>query len=148
MFMNEKGLPPSLDEALANVNPERRRFLGMMLAGAAALPLLTSTELAVGEGMGKKEEGVKAPGNKGCAAPQIPTFSPAAGTYSKSQTVTISDNPSCVNIFYTTDGSTPVDARNDLRVFAARSRRGSSVGRTSWMWVLWKFDQAAWFQSG
>jgi hypothetical protein len=56
MFMNEKGLPPSLDEALANVNPERRRFLGMLLAGAAALPLLTSTELAVGEGMGKKEE--------------------------------------------------------------------------------------------
>jgi len=56
MFMNKKDLSPSLDEALANVNPERRRFLGILLAGAVALPLLTSTELAVGEGMGKKEE--------------------------------------------------------------------------------------------
>ena len=55
--MNEKGLPPSLDEALAKVNPERRRFLGMLLAGAAALPLLTTTELAVSEGAFEKKSG-------------------------------------------------------------------------------------------
>ena len=36
--MNEKNLPSSLDAALANVNPNRRRFLKGMLAGAAALP--------------------------------------------------------------------------------------------------------------
>ena len=44
--MDKKRLPPSLDAALSQVNPERRRLLGMMLAGAAALPLLTSTPLA------------------------------------------------------------------------------------------------------
>jgi len=97
--MNEKGLPPSLDEALAKVNPERRRLLGMLLAGAAALPLLTSAELVAGEGMGMK--GV----NSGPPSP--PTFSPAAGTYSKPQTVTINIDTSGVKIFYTSDGSTP-----------------------------------------
>jgi hypothetical protein len=44
--MKKKQIPLALDEALAQVNPERRRLLGMMLAGAAALPLLTSTSLA------------------------------------------------------------------------------------------------------
>jgi hypothetical protein len=43
--MNEKCLSSPLDAALAQVDPERRRFLGMLLAGAAALPLLTSTDL-------------------------------------------------------------------------------------------------------
>ena len=97
--MNEKGLPPSLDEALAKVNPERRRFLGMLLAGAAALPLLTTTELAVSEGAFEKKVGN--------TPPPLPSFSPAAGTYSTPQTVTISLNDPGVNIFYTTDGSTP-----------------------------------------
>jgi hypothetical protein len=44
--MEKKQLPPSLDEALAKVDPERRRLLGMLLAGAAALPLITTTSLA------------------------------------------------------------------------------------------------------
>jgi hypothetical protein len=44
--MEKKQIPPALDEALAHVNAERRRLLGMMLAGAAALPLLNSTSLA------------------------------------------------------------------------------------------------------
>ena len=36
-----------------------------------------------------------------------PTFSPAAGTYSSAQTVTISDSTSGATIYYTTNGSTP-----------------------------------------
>ena len=36
-----------------------------------------------------------------------PTFSPAAGTYSAAQTVTISDTTSGATIYYTTNGTTP-----------------------------------------
>ena len=36
-----------------------------------------------------------------------PAFSPAAGTYSSAQTVTISDSTSGATIYYTTNGSTP-----------------------------------------
>jgi Chitobiase/beta-hexosaminidase C-terminal domain len=36
-----------------------------------------------------------------------PTFSPAAGTYTSIQTVTISDSTSGATIYYTTNGSTP-----------------------------------------
>jgi hypothetical protein len=39
-----------------------------------------------------------------------PTFSPAAGTYSSAQTVSISDATSGANIYYTTNGSTPTTA--------------------------------------
>lgn len=37
----------------------------------------------------------------------VPTFSPAAGTYTSSQTVTISDSTSGATIYYTTNGATP-----------------------------------------
>jgi len=40
-------------------------------------------------------------------AANTPTFSPAAGTYPKPQTVTISDSTNGVTIYYTTDGSFP-----------------------------------------
>ena len=36
-----------------------------------------------------------------------PTFSPAAGTYSSAQSVTISDSTANATIYYTTDGTTP-----------------------------------------
>jgi hypothetical protein len=36
-----------------------------------------------------------------------PTFSPAAGTYTSAQSVTLSDSTSGATIYYTTDGSTP-----------------------------------------
>ena len=40
----------------------------------------------------------------------IPTFSPAAGTYSGAQTVTISTETDGATIYYTTDGSTPTSS--------------------------------------
>ena len=50
--MNEKSFPAPLDAALEHLDPNRRRFLGMLLAGAAALPLLTSSDLAVAQTTG------------------------------------------------------------------------------------------------
>jgi hypothetical protein len=47
--MDEKRLPSPLDEALAQVDPDRRKFLGMLLAGVATAPLLTSAALAAGQ---------------------------------------------------------------------------------------------------
>ena len=43
-------------------------------------------------------------------AASTPTFSPAAGTYSSAQTVTISDSTSGSTIYYTTNGTTPTTA--------------------------------------
>ena len=39
-----------------------------------------------------------------------PTFSPAAGTYTSAQTVTISDGTSGATIYYTTNGTTPTSS--------------------------------------
>jgi microcystin-dependent protein len=49
--MDEKDLPPTLDGSPALANPERRLFLEMMIAGAAAVPLLSSTKAAAQGGM-------------------------------------------------------------------------------------------------
>jgi hypothetical protein len=44
--MSEKELSSPLDAALAHVAPDRRKFLGMLLTGVAAAPLLNSAVLA------------------------------------------------------------------------------------------------------
>jgi hypothetical protein len=44
--MDKKKLHLPLDAALSKVDPERRRLLEALLAGAAALPLVTSTVLS------------------------------------------------------------------------------------------------------
>jgi hypothetical protein len=49
----------------------------------------------------------QAPGYTPANPPDAPVFSPAAGTYLATQSVTISDTTPGVIIYYTTDGSTP-----------------------------------------
>jgi hypothetical protein len=44
--MSEQELAAKMDAALAHVDPDRRKFLGILLAGVAAAPLLTSASLA------------------------------------------------------------------------------------------------------
>ena len=51
--------------------------------------------------------GAFATGTSGAPQAATPTFSPAAGTYSSAQSVTISDTSAGTQIYYTTDGSTP-----------------------------------------
>jgi len=72
-------------------------------------------------------------------AAATPTFSPAAGTYTTIQTVTISDTTAGAIIYYTTDGSTPtigsavysvaitVSANETLEAIAASSGYGASA---------------------
>ncbi len=45
--------------------------------------------------------------NSGASPTATPTFSPAAGTYTSAQTVTINDTTPNPTIYYTTDGTTP-----------------------------------------
>ena len=47
--MDTKDLSSSLDAALSHVSPDRRRFLGLLLAGVVAAPLLTSAAFAAEE---------------------------------------------------------------------------------------------------
>ena len=55
-----------------------------------------------------------------------PTFSPAAGTYSSAQKVTISDGTTGATIYYTTNGTTPTTAR------ASIARRSMCLPRRRW----------------
>ena len=60
-----------------------------------------------------------------------PTFSPAAGTYSSSQTVTISDSNSGASIYYTTNGTTPSTSStaysNPISVSASQTVKALAV---------------------
>jgi Chitobiase/beta-hexosaminidase C-terminal domain len=72
-------------------------------------------------------------------APAAPSFSPAPGSYSSAQSVTISDTTAGASIYYTTDGSTPttsstlyagpvaVSATTTLNAIASDSVGSSSV---------------------
>ena len=44
-----------------------------------------------------------------------PTFSPAAGTYTSTQTVTISDTTTGATIYYTTNGATPTTSSTQYK---------------------------------
>ncbi len=71
---------------------------------------VTSTETvnAVAVASGFSESGMaSATYTLNLATAATPTFSPAAGTYTSAQSVTISDTTTGANIFYTTNGTTP-----------------------------------------
>ena len=54
-----------------------------------------------------QQRGSRRPPTPSHATVATPTFSPAAGTYSSAQSVTISDATSGATIYYTTNGTTP-----------------------------------------
>ena len=57
-----------------------------------------------------KEVDVYGPLNGNTPVAATPTFTPAAGTYTSAQSVTISDTTSGAKIYYTTNGTTPTTA--------------------------------------
>jgi len=83
------------------------------------------------------------PGSGGTQQVATPTFSPAAGTYTSTQMVTISDTTTGTTIYYTTDGSTPttssaqftvpitVSATKTVKAMAAASGLTNSVVATA-----------------
>jgi hypothetical protein len=84
----------------------------------------------------------------GPAQAATPTFSPAGGTYSSAQSVTISTTTSGASIRYTTDGSTPtssstvysspitVSATTTLKTYASASgMTDSSVASATYSWA-------------
>ena len=107
--MREKDLPSTLDEALTPVNPGRRRFLGRMLVGAAALTLLLSAGLAAGA-QHKEPPSAQGPTEQP-KPPSPPVFAPGGGTYTKAQLVTIMGGGGNAGadevLYYTTNGSAP-----------------------------------------
>jgi len=83
----------------AEVSRPRSMFTRRLLRGLA---LSTSCVLLAGCGT------IATPAPKSRSTDLAsPVFSPAAGTYASAQTVTISDDTPGVQIFYTTDGTTP-----------------------------------------
>lgn len=76
--------------------------------------------------------------------PKTPTFSPAGGTYTEAQTVTITSATDGVTIYYTTDGTTPntgssvysspitVDEDKTLKAIAVKDEVSSSVGTATY----------------
>jgi hypothetical protein len=59
-------------------------------------------------------------------ATPAPTFSPPAGTYDSTQYVTLTDSNSAANIYYTTDGSSPVARATDQYLQGSRVEVSSS----------------------
>lgn len=76
-----------------------------------------------------------------------PTFSPAAGTYTEAQSVTLSCTTSGATIYYTTDGSTPsasssvyssaipVSANTTIKAIAVKEGVSSEVATASYVFV-------------
>lgn len=78
-------------------------------AYAAAIKVSATTTIkAIASGAGYNSSAVaSATFTINLPAAATPTFSPAAGTYSSAQSVSISDSTTGAAIYYTTDGSTP-----------------------------------------
>ena len=61
----------------------------------------------------------------GLPAVATPTFSPSGGTYTSAQTVTINDTTAGANIYYTTDGTAPINITSSVPTASAKLYTGA-----------------------
>jgi glycosidase len=104
--LSDNSAPAYTNSALVNTSTNYYGVYTLTYKAANANQTLTVTWT---QASGSGNVTIQAATLQGNATPTVatPTFSPAPGTYSSTQSVTLSDSTSGASIYYTTDGSTP-----------------------------------------